>query len=270
MTIFSINYSHPAAELVKANRLPIDRFKTPDWPWMIAEASPLRPVAIHFSLTAGTGKLDEIDWPLLERLKAETGTPYINLHLECDARQLKHIPVDSLQPAHQQEILERMIADLQIAVRRFGAENVIAENGPYRPTGHLPAACCTPDNITQAVETVGCGLLFDSAHARISAMNLGMDPYAYMSQLPIERMREMHFTGMMNIDGWLQDHRPASDTDWADLDFCLERIRSGHWPRPWMIAFEYGGVGGKFDANSDPAVIEMQGHRLSESISSLP
>jgi uncharacterized protein (UPF0276 family) len=269
MTLLAINYSHPAAALVAAGQLPLDRFKTPDWPDMIAEAQPLRPVAVHFTLTAGTGRLDRIDWGLVERLKATTHTPYINLHLECDARKLNHIPIDSLRPVHTQEVLERMIADLQFAAQRFGAENIIAENCPYRPTGHLPAACAAPDIIVQALEAVGCGLLFDIAHARISALSLGMDPHTYMSQLPMERMREMHFTGMIAIDGWLQDHRPATDDDWADLDFCLGHIRSGDWPRPWMTAFEYGGVGGKFTENSDPQVIAAQGQRLAALIAQI-
>jgi uncharacterized protein len=74
----------------------------------------------------------------------------------------------------------------------------------------------------------------------------------------------MHFTGVHQIDGWLQDHLPALEADWQALDWVLERIRSSEWAQPWMLAFEYGGVGGKFTENSDPQVIEAQGNRLYE------
>ncbi len=56
--LFSINYSTQAAVLFQQDRLKIDRFKCPDWPDLIDEASEYCPPAVHFNLTAGRGKFN--------------------------------------------------------------------------------------------------------------------------------------------------------------------------------------------------------------------
>jgi len=76
-----LNYSRPATALVAEDRIDIAYFKCPDWPDMVAEARRYRPVAVHFSLRAGTSRLHETDWALIELLMQLTGTPYVNLHL---------------------------------------------------------------------------------------------------------------------------------------------------------------------------------------------
>jgi len=50
-----INYSTQAADLLKQGKIQVERFKCPDWPDMIAEASQLCPVAVHVNLKAGVG-----------------------------------------------------------------------------------------------------------------------------------------------------------------------------------------------------------------------
>lgn len=260
--LFAINYSRPAARLVQAGKLPVDRFKCPNWPDMVAEALPHRPVAVHFDLKAGSGKLTSLDWTPVQVFLDQTGTPYVNVHLEAGGKDLPGVPSDSNRPEHRQLVLERMLADVQAVVDQFGAERVIAENVPYRPGSRPLAPSVDPEIIRAVIETTGCGLLLDIPHARISANSLGMDERAYLTQLPVEHLREMHFTGVHRLDGWLQDHLPALEADWQALDWVLERIRCGDWPRPWMLAFEYGGVGGKFTDQSDPLVMEAQGNRI--------
>ena len=50
------------------------------------------------------------------------------------------------------------------------------------------------------------------------------------------------------------------------LDWVLERIKSGQWASPWLLAFEYGGVGEKFAYRSNPQVIEEQVPQLYERV----
>ena len=66
--LLSINYSNQAAQLYKQEKIFIDRFKCPDWPDMIAEAKELRPIDVHFSLKAGRGKLEKVNWDEVSRL----------------------------------------------------------------------------------------------------------------------------------------------------------------------------------------------------------
>ncbi len=267
--LFAINYSHPAADLFSAGRLPIDRFKCPNWPWMIEEALPKAPVAVHYNIKAGCDKLRKIDWQEVEFLLKQTGTPHVNVHLETECKTFPHIPQDSQLPEHRQQVIEQMLLDLEQIIERFGADQVIAENSPYRPSGDLLRLSVEPEVISTVIESTGVGLLLDVPHARISAFHLGMDETVYISALPVHCLREMHFTGTAAIDGWLQDHVPAQPADWQALEWSLEHIRQGEWPMPWMLAFEYGGVGGKFTEHSDSHVIETQASRLSQLLKSL-
>jgi uncharacterized protein (UPF0276 family) len=263
----AINYSHPAAELLKAHRIQIDFFKCPDWPDLIAEARLLRPVAVHFTLSAGNGRLHLTDWALVERLAAETGTPYINLHLDPIPKDYPGIPEDTPEPAQEKLVIENLLNDVWSAVKRFGAQRVIAENVTYYGAGGgnmRPAV--EPTVIRRILEETGCGLLLDIAHARIAAHHLGLDERTYMESLPVERIRELHFAGIHMLKGRMQDHLSVLDQDWPVLEWVLGRIKSGDWAQPWLLSFEYGGVGKKFAWRCDPEVIAAQVPRLYEMV----
>jgi len=256
---FAINYSPQAAALLAEGRISIDFFKTPPWPEMIAKAEQHRPVAVHFNLRAGRGDLDQrADWALAEQLLRTTATRYLNLHLAVDARDGLPFDTDAPSPAEREQILANLHADVAAAVARFGAENVIVENTPYRVgEKHTNRVCVLPAVITEIIATHRCGLLLDISHARISAAALGMDAKDYLRALPLGALRELHFTGLHDWgDGFLMDHLGVLESDWPWLDWVLEGIQQHGWGRPHLLAFEYGGEGHPFfDAHSDPEVI---------------
>ena len=144
------------------------------------------------------------------------------------------------------------------------------ENAPYHgPEGRLLRACVEPELIRRLVEETGVGLLLDISHARIAAHSIGMPERAYMEALPVDQTHELHFTGLHRLNGRLADHLPVLESDWPALAWVLENIQSGEWGRPWMLAFEYGGVGEKFAWRSDPAVIQEQIPRLYNMVHSI-
>jgi uncharacterized protein (UPF0276 family) len=265
---FAINYSTQAAALLAAGKIEIDRFKCPDWPDLIAEASRHRPAAVHFELQARRSDLSEVDWERVAGLLEATGTPYVNLHLDPRRRDYPGFPADTQDNAQREQVVERMLRAVMTAVRRFGAERVIVENVPYRgPAGKVLRPAVEPEVIRYITNRSGCGLLLDISHARIAARHLEVDEKAYMSELPVERLRELHFTGLHWREGMWQDHLEALEADWPVLDWALERVRLGEWTRPWLLAFEYGGVGEKFAWRSESAVIATQAPRLYEILS---
>jgi len=255
----AINYSTQAAQLLNEGLIELDRFKTMDWPDMIVEASHYRPVAVHFGLQAGNGRVKTVDWENVTRMLDETGTPHLNLHLEATNKDYPGLSLDRPPAEDREKIFKRMLKDVRRAVKHLGAERVIIENVPYRGPGEkVFRLSVEPETIQAIVAETGCGLLLDISHARIAAHHLGMEATEYMSALPIENLRELHFTGLHNVDGRLQDHLPILDSDWPILDWVLARIRLGEWPQPWLFAFEYGGTGEKFAWRSDAAVIKNQ------------
>jgi len=266
---FAINYSTQAALLFSQGRLRIDRFKCPDWPELIAEAGQYRPIAVHFNLNAGRGKLRGKNLESIAHIAEETSTPFINLHLELKKGDFPAIPIDSTRQADREMFFRMALSDVEIAVRRFGDDKVIVENVPYRPNGKGLRLSVETETISRIVAETGCGFLLDIPHACISAHHLGLDPTEYISRLPVHRLKELHFTGVQDLGGWLQDHLEAQEKDWQMLDWVLKRIQEGAWPKPWLLALEYGGVGEKFSWRSSAQVIEEQGKRINTLIEAL-
>jgi uncharacterized protein (UPF0276 family) len=258
----AINYSTQAAALLQAGQIRLDRFKCPNWPHLVAEARQFGPVAVHFGFQAGQGRLPD-DWEPTRRLLQETGTPYVSLHLNPIGQDFPDLPVDAGVSEATEVIYRQMLADIQTVCEQFGPERVIVEHVPYRgPAEKTMRLAVEPEVICRLVKETGCGLLLDISHARIAAHALGLDAHEYMNALPVHRLRELHFTGLHAIDGRLVDHLPALESDWPELAWVLDRIHAGDWAEPWLLAFEYGGVGEAFAWRSDPQVIAAQLPRL--------
>lgn len=261
----AINYSPPAAQLVQSGQLHVNYFKTPDWQWLVNEAKNLRPVAVHFTLEAGNNCLNQVDWIQVEQLANSTHTPYINLHLDARQRNFPWLAIDTNTKTDNVQVLKVILSDVMRVVDLFGPEKVIIENSPYRgETGNTLRLCIEPDVITRIIDETGCGFLLDISHAIISATTIGTNPYKYFSRLPVHNLKEMHFAGIHNVNGRMMDHLSILKRDWKWLDWVLARIQSGEWKTPWLLAFEYGGVGKEFEWRSDPNVIIKQVPKILE------
>ena len=262
---FAINYSPQAVALVAAGSIEIDFFKTPPWPEMIAKAEAYRPVAVHFNLRAGTGQLHKTDWGEIETFLETTSTHYVNMHLAADKRDGLPFNCDYPSLADDEQIMANLHADVGAVVSRFGPERVIVENVPYHfGEEHVIRTCILPEVISEVIENHGCGLLLDISHARISADTLGLDAKDYMRALPLEQLRELHFTGLHDLGGGhLMDHLPALDEDWPWLEWVMAGIQNEGWEKPHLLAYEYGGDGHPFfAANSDSSVIARDVPRM--------
>jgi uncharacterized protein (UPF0276 family) len=255
----AINFSSPAARLAQSGAIELDYFKTPDWAWMVDEAKKIRPVTVHFTLEAGNDNLSTVDWNAVESLARSTNTPFINLHLDSRQRYYPDIPVTTTNKSDTKRIFKALLSDVQNIAARFGSERIIVENSPYRGNaGNTLRPCVEPDLITQIVEETGCGFLLDISHAIITAHYIDMGVQEYFSHLPVHSIKEMHFAGIHHIKGQWVDHLSIQKKDWQHLDWVLEHIQSGDWSSPWLLAYEYGGVGAVFTWRCDPQVIAKQ------------
>jgi uncharacterized protein (UPF0276 family) len=288
--LFAVNYSNAAAELFRRKRIDVDLWKCPAWPDVVSLARESRAVYVHFPLLVGSGGGDAIDtetqqpadWDKVESLLAQTGTPWVNLHLGTRTRDYPELPADTTAPDHVKMLAERMTRDVQAVVDRFGAERVIVEN-VYDGRGMFLRPCLLGENIRRVVENTGCGFLLDLSHARLAAHYLGIDARAYIATLPVQRIREMHVTGIQPLEGRLLDlarqadshsdlvrryaghpidHMPMTDRDWAFFRWAMDNVHRGDWRDPWLVAFECGGVHGIWEAISDERVLAEQIPRL--------
>ncbi len=268
----AINYSPQAEALAAQGAIDFDRFKCPpSWdpvvpahaPDLHARARAVRPVYLHFPLNAGDGSLRTTDWGRIEAALAQTDTPFVNVHLQALAQDFPDMPADTTDPAHGRRITDALVRDVGLAAERLGPERVIVENIVYSGAGgKVLLPCVDPTVIGEVVSRTGCGLLLDTAHARLTAAALGQDVRNYVAQLPVGRLRELHVTGARPEAERGRDSMPMGAEDWALAEWAMGRIGEGAWGRPWAVAYEYGGVGPIFASRSEAAVIAEQLPRL--------
>ena len=288
---FGLNYSKNAIKLYESGVIAPGVFKCPAWPQLIAEVKERYPIYIHFPLGVGLGLGDALDgeskapadWAKFEKLLADTGTPYLNVHLHAPDAASGH-------RFDAERSLENLIKDTEAVIRRFGKEMVIVENGFSLGDEPLPPAY-EAEIISQLLAETGCGFLFDISHARIAAMRLGQDMKDYISRLPLHAIREIHITGMQVIDdywinraiasgltreiieqyigpdgAWLPngmtDHLPLTAADWEIMEWAAAQLRSGAWQTPWVTSLECGGIGAFWEATFTEEEMREQVPRL--------
>lgn len=122
---------------------------------------------------------------------------------------------------------------------------IMIENMDHNPMYNRVCAlkeCVEPEYIREICEKYDLRLLLDTAHANVSAWHLQMDIYDYMSKLPLDRVKEVHFIGtVMTEDQGLKDmHTPLEDRDYELMDWLMHRMT------PDIITLEYGWPGSEY------------------------
>lgn len=264
---FAVNYSLEAMELLARREIRVDRLKCADWPDMIAEASRTQKVYVHFPFDVGARLGRPMDLERAETMARRTETPFVNFHMVSYARDFPDLPRDSVDGDLVQEITHKMIADTQAAIDRLGRDRVIIENIPwFGGAGEFHRPSVEAKVINEVVGSTNAGFLLDLSHARIAAHYLGLDPHEYVESLPVQSLRELHITGVRMHKTRLADHLDLRQEDWEFFDWAMERIARGDWAGPWMVAFEYGGIGEPFKWRSSIEVLREQVPRLYERV----
>jgi hypothetical protein len=252
----AVNYSNPLIRLIKEQAVELDLIKCPDWEGMLEEAAPYRPVTIHFSLEAGLGKTLDADFSKIERFLQTTKTPHVNTHLVTP----RSCTPDDPTELNRVNALWRQ--EIGLMVDHFGSDKVVLEHFPYTLAAPHIAPAADAAAFSSVIEDTDCQLLVDLAHARITADTLGIDVKDYIGALPLDRLTELHVTGIQLYGGVLTDHFGMDEESWDVLRWALQEIRAGRWKEPRVVAFEYGGVGDVFVWRTDYDVLKEQVPRL--------
>jgi len=259
---FAVNYSIGLDNFLKNRDNLVDWIKCPDWFGLIMEARKIRPVYVHFDILVGLNKVKDLDWERDSIMLDLTSTPHVNCHLVTSRQTNPSSSADVLAMMHLWE------SEITLLYTKFGKEHVVIEHFPYMPYHPYMRAAVEANNIRAVVDQTGCGFLLDLAHARITAINFGLDLQEYTLTLPVHRLTEMHVTGIQQFNGCLHDHFMLKEEDWSYLEWVLKLMTEGQLPKPVVTSFEYGGVGETFAWRTNPQVLEEQVPRLSELIKS--
>ena len=67
--------------------------------------------------------------------------------------------------------------------------------------------------LVEVLEGADCGLLLDVNNVYVNGLNWGFDPYRWLGQLPLERVRQLHIAGHERIDSTVVDTHGAAVAD---------------------------------------------------------
>lgn len=253
---FAVNYSTNLAELVKTGKVDFDLFKCPDWDGLLKAATAVKPVYLHLDISLGRDQLQKLDFDRLKRMLIETGTPHVNCHLAG--------PPDFKigNKTDRNKLLKQWIKEIEVLKHAFAGYTIISENLPFEPLIPEFHLASDVELISKAIIETDTGLLLDISHARITANTLGIDYQEYVEKLPMDRLHEVHITGIRRYHGFLEDHFEMRTEDWPSTEWTAEQIRIGAWREPEIVAFEYGGVGEWFSWRTESWALEEQVPRL--------
>ncbi len=249
---FAVNYSSPLIRLIKKNKIKVDLIKCPDWEGMLHEARPYGKITIHFGLDVGLGKTFNVDFKRMRWFEEHTDTPHFNTHLVTPRN------FDITSEIELQNINALWRQEIELMIENFGASRVALEHFPFTSANQHIQYAADSNTFSKVIQDTGCMLLLDLAHARITADTLGVDVKDYIMNLPLDRLVEMHVTGVKKHNGVLTDHFPLDHKDWKIFGWAIDQIKSGKWRKPKIVAFEYGGVGEVFAWRTNKDIIQNQ------------
>jgi uncharacterized protein (UPF0276 family) len=121
----------------------------------------------------------------------------------------------------REELFENIVRNVQGLATAIPVP-LFLENLDYNPGGAYEHVC-QPEFIAAVLEESEADPLLDLAHARVSASRLGFSTPDYLTRLPLERVRQIHFSGPRPRYGVLVDaHEPLQEEDYGLLQNLLD------------------------------------------------
>ena len=170
----------------------------------------------------------------IDRLQL-AASPWFSLHLGFSCAEVDFLDeaMQALSPVLPEEIVfERSVQCINQLVEILPVP-VLIENLDYNPTGAYEYIC-SPDFIRRVLEQTNTFLLLDLAHAQVTASAMQVPVEEYISQLPLEKVRQIHLNRPGWRDGRLVDsHQMLEDDGYALLESVLKVTH------PWAVTLEY-------------------------------
>jgi uncharacterized protein (UPF0276 family) len=167
-----------------------------------------KPVILHCAsmsmagfVAPGAETLKQIEY----WLKA-TQSPWLGEHLSFISAERPSIPADeyapgepynigyTVAPQNSEETVDRVLLSLAVCEQSFEVP-ILLENPPIYfvvPGGTMSQA----ELFSEICRRSSVGLLLDLAHLVITCRTLGQDPFAILNSLPLDRVREVHISGV--------------------------------------------------------------------------
>ena len=238
-------YSRAAAGLAGALAAEVDYLEFP-YELLVHDDTALalatgRPAVLHcasLSLASGLAPAERVE--SVVRMAGAIASPWVGEHLSLVSAS---VPDDgspaeevydigfAVSPPLNEDTLETVVAGLAQATAACPVP-VLVENAPIYLD--MPASTMTQGRlVTEVLARSGAYLLLDIAHFRITCNTYGLDPHSELENYPLERVREIHLSGVADRAGvWWDDHDGVPDEVQYDLPRAGPRRRPGRGGHP--------------------------------------
>lgn len=235
------NDSNELRELIDEGKIDIDLIK---WPSLSPNIWPLsksllskKPLLIHGFMGSvdyyigNTIDFSKIDWEKVEQLESICSSEYYSCHIGGLASKIQGIDWNGIDCSKDDEkkILNQSIDNLK-EIKKIFKKPVIIENIPIfqncdNSNLNFPRCVGKPDFISTLIQEANVDFLLDIAHARVSASALGMDIYEYLDKLPLDRIVEIHVSGVKDskLNQLVDFHCEMDETDIDLLIYVISK-----------------------------------------------
>ncbi|HEX7682644.1 MAG TPA: DUF692 domain-containing protein [Trinickia sp.] len=182
-------------------------------------------ISLH-GVGLGLGSLEAPDASHLAQLKSlvqRIEPALVSEHL-CWNRAGDRFFNDLLPVPRVEGALDLVAAHIDAVQNALGRSILIENVSAY--VAFEGAVCTEAQMLADLVARTGCGVLLDLNNLHVNALNLGIDPFAELAQLPRDCVGEMHVAGFEWLESIAIDTHgaPVSDAVWTLLDAALERF----------------------------------------------
>jgi uncharacterized protein (UPF0276 family) len=190
-------------ETVLAKHPPVDWFEIISENYMVDGGKPLYyldhiretyPIAMH-GVSLSIGGTDPLDRDYLMRLKTlanRVKPAWVSDHLCWTGVQGTNL--HDLMPLPYTPETVNHVAERVTQVQDYLGRQILLENvSSY--VAYATSVMTEWEFLCEIAETADCLILLDVNNIYVSAMNHNFDPYAYLSGIPVERVRQFHLAG---------------------------------------------------------------------------
>jgi len=208
------------------------------------------PLILHCASVsvAGTVPPDAQTFDAIADTAARLRTPWIGEHLAYVSAEGLDDGGETIAPTSltytvcpqlSEASISRVLDNYAAARRRLGDVPLLLENAPQYfpvPGSTMPMSAY----IAEVLAHCDAGLLLDLTHFLITCVNTGVDPRRELARLPLDRVVEIHVSGMSVQSGvaW-DDHAVPAPPEVFDL---LQQVLGHVRPRALTLEYNWSGA----------------------------
>lgn len=192
------------------------------------------PIGLH-GVALSIGSTDALDRDYLAQLRnlVEIIQPALVTDHLCWTGVAGRPLYDLLPLPYTDEALGHVVERIMQVQERLGRR--IALENPSSYVTYRDSVMRESEFLAAVAERADCGILLDVNNVYVSAHNHGFDPTAYLDEIPIERVAQMHLAGFTDMGSYLFDTHsaPVHDDVWTLYRHAVARFGSGSTLVEW-------------------------------------